>query len=102
MKVVLRYRELSRRNRVRRGGVGHQILAVGIENRGVHDGQPLAELEEPAGAGEGPGRGLSQEVDVEVGGDGKRHRPDMGKHRAPGADIGEREERGAGNSAARG
>ena len=59
--------------------------------------KPLAEFEQPALGHEIAGVGLAQEIDVQIGGDGERHRPDRGEQGHLHRNIGERHHGWAGD-----
>src|SRR4051794_23822191 len=69
----------SLRNRIGAGGVAHHVrVALGIE-RHLPDREALSELQEPAFRQQVRLARPAQEVEAQVGGDGERHRADMGE-----------------------
>ncbi|MCY1314310.1 hypothetical protein D9M70_649360 [compost metagenome] len=75
--------------------MGHEIVVTDLDDRCVENGEPLAEFEDPAGTFERFRVRLAQEVDVEIGGNRKRDRTDMGDQRDIGGNVRKREEGGA-------
>ena len=57
----------------------HQRVVM-VGDGDVGDDQPLADLQDSCLAEKRPGRRLHQEIDVEIGGDGKRHPAERNHH----------------------
>ena len=80
--------------------MGQNVAAGGGLDAHLDHRQTPAELENSGLSDERLHIRLAQEIDVEVGGHGKRHRPDMGEDDGIRRQIGERKQRRPRNRAA--
>ena len=77
--------------------MGYQLPGHAVGQADIEDGEAFSKLQKSRDSFHRTGRGLAQEIDVEIGCDCKRDRSDMRQNRRIGRDIGQREQCGTGN-----